>query len=426
MEQKFVRIESCRICGNQNLKTLLCLGNQTLTGVFPKSKTENITSGPLELVKCQQTDDGLSCGLVQLAHTYLKNEMYGENYGYRSGLNAFMTDHLTRKADIVKNTIPLFEGDIVLDIGSNDASFLKNFNEHLTLVGIDPTGMKFKEYYPAHIQLFPNFFTADIFKKNFPNRKVKVITSLAMFYDLDAPLEFMKDISEILSDDGIWVVEQSYLPSMLDANSYDTICHEHLEYYSLAQIKWMADKAGLKILDVEFNDINGGSFSVMLAKNESKLVENKDLIEKIVLEEKRRGMHTDTPIEDFQNRLLQSREDLLHFIHRAKNEGKIIMGYGASTKGNVLLQFCNITELLLPYIAEVNPHKFNSFTPNTLIPIIDEKQAKQMKPDYLLVLPWHLRKNILEKERAYLESGGAFVFPLPKIEVVDITNCKEE
>jgi hypothetical protein len=426
MEQKFVRIESCRICDNKNIKPLLHLGNQTLTGVFPKSKTEVITSGPLELVKCQESEDGLTCGLVQLAHTYLKSEMYGENYGYRSGLNKFMTDHLTNKANKIKKMISLKKGDIILDIGSNDASFLKNFDKNLTLIGIDPTGIKFKEYYPDYIKLFPNFFTSDIFKKNFPNKKTKVITSLAMFYDLDSPLEFVKDVREILANDGIWVVEQSYLPSMLDTNSYDTICHEHLEYYSLKQIKWMADRAGLKIIDVEFNDINGGSFSVILAKNESSLKENKSLVKKILDKEKKQEIHTNKPIEKFKNRLIKSRENLLHFINKVKNDNKKIMGYGASTKGNVLLQFCNITEILIPFIGEVNPHKFGSFTPNTLIPIIDEKEMKKMKPDYILVLPWHLRKNIVKKEIEYLKSHGTLVFPLPKLELVSIKNLKSK
>lgn len=424
MQPKFIRIESCRICGNKNLVSLLHLGNQTLTGVFPKSKTEIITSGPLELVKCQESEDGSTCGLVQLAHTYLKHEMYGENYGYRSGLNQFMIDHLASKAERIKKIIPLQSKDIIVDIGSNDATFLKNFEKSFILVGIDPTGTKFKEYYPEHVSMFPTFFNADVFKENFPGKKAKVITSLAMFYDLDAPLEFVKHIGEILADDGIWVVEQSYLPAMLEANSYDTICHEHLEYYALKQLKWMADKAGLKIVDVEFNDINGGSFSVMFAKEKSNFKENSGLIKKILEEENRKEIHTNKPIKDFQDRLIKSRVDLLNFINKVKSEGKTIMGYGASTKGNVLLQFCNITEILLPIIGEVNPNKFGSFTPNTLIPIIDEKEVKKMKPDYLLVLPWHLRKNILEKEIDYLKSGGTFVFPLPTLEMVDINKIK--
>ena len=237
MQSKFVAIKSCRICGNKNLISLLHLGNQTLTGVFPKNKTEEITSGPLELVKCSENADGSTCGLVQLAHTYLKNEMYGENYGYRSGLNKFMTDHLANKAKTIKKIISLKQRDIIVDIGSNDATFLKNFSPSLTLVGIDPTGYKFKEYYTDKIKLIPNFFDAKIFKKSFPGQKAKLITAIAMFYDLDSPMDFLRDANEILADNGIIMLEQSYLPTMLHVNSYDTICHEHLEYYCLKQIK---------------------------------------------------------------------------------------------------------------------------------------------------------------------------------------------
>lgn len=425
MEPKFVKIESCRICGNKNLASLLHLGNQTLTGVFPKSKTDEITNGPLELLKCQEADDDSACGLVQLAHTYLKNEMYGENYGYRSSLNKFMIDHLADKAKQIKEKISLRTGDIILDIGSNDGTFLKNFDKNLTRVGIDPTGLKFKEYYDDKAILLPYFFDAAIFKKHFPGKKARVITAIAMFYDLDAPLKFVRDVSEILADDGIWLVEQSYLPTMLEMNSYDTVCHEHLEYYSLKQIKWMADRADLKIIDVELNNVNGGSFSVTLAKKNSALAENTSLVDKILKEEEVSGMNTNKPIEDFQSRLIKSREDLLHFLNKATAEGKKVMGYGASTKGNVLLQFCNITEMLLPYIGEVNEHKFGCFTPNTLIPIIPEEEVKKMKPDYLLVLPWHLRKNIIQKEQEYLKNGGILVFPLPELELVDINSITQ-
>lgn len=416
MSSELIRIKSCRVCGNKNLVSLLNLGDQTLTGVFPKNRNETITSGPLELVKCNESDDDSTCGLVQLAHTYPKDEMYGSDYGYRSSLNKLMLKHLQDKAEHIKRIIELNPGDIVVDIGSNDASFLKNFNKDLTLVGVDPTG--FKEYYPDHISLLPHFFNANIIRKNFSNKKAKLVTSIAMFYDLDRPVDFAKDIFDILSSDGVWVTEQSYLPTMIEMNSYDTICHEHLEYYCLRQIKWIADRVGFKIIDIEFNNINGGSFSVTLAKKDSNFKENKKLIERILEKEVQDGMHTEEPIKNLQDRLVKSREDLLVFLNKVKNQGKVIMGYGASTKGNVLLQFCNITPEHLPYIGEVNESKFGSFTPNTLIPIINEKDVKKMKPDYLLVLPWHFRDVIIEKEQDYLKSGGILVFPLPKLELV--------
>ncbi|HEY4505694.1 MAG TPA: class I SAM-dependent methyltransferase [Candidatus Paceibacterota bacterium] len=416
MHAEASRITSCRICGNKNLVSLLNLGDQALTGVFPKNKDEVITFGPLELVKCQEDKNNSTCGLVQLAHTYPKEEMYNNHYGYRSGLNKLMLDHLGDKAEKIKKIIELNPGDIVVDIGSNDSSFLKNFDSSLTLVGIDPTG--FKEYYPDHISLLPHFFNADLIKKDFADKKVKLVTSIAMFYDLDRPLDFVKDIYDILAPDGVWVTEQSYLPAMLEANSFDTICHEHLEYYCLKQIKWVADKVGLKIVGVEFNDINGGSFSVMMAKKNSSLKEDIKLSEEILNKEYENEMSTNKPVQDLNDRLAKMKDDLLVFLKGVKSKGKMIMGYGASTKGNVLLQFCGITSDLLPFIGEVNPSKFGSFTPGTFISIIDEKEVKRMKPDYLLVLPWHFRKIILEKEKEYMKGGGVLVFPLPTLELV--------
>lgn len=412
------RIKSCRVCGNKKLVSILNLGNQTLTGVFSKNQKDKITSGPLELVKCKESKNGSTCGLVQLAHTYPKDEMYNKNYGYRSSLDKSMLKHLSSKADKIKKTVTLKRGDIVLDIGSNDASFLKNFHKSFTLVGIDPTG--FKQYYPDHISLLPYFFDAEIFRKNFPGKTAKVITSISMFYDLDAPLEFVKNIKEILSDDGIWVTEQSYLPTMLRMNSFDTICHEHLEYYSLKQIKWIADKVGLKILDVEFNSINGGSFSVALAKKGSRLKENKKIVNKILTEEFKNGMSKERPVKELGKRLKKIRNDLLDFLTQKKKDGEKVFGYGASTKGNVLLQYCNIGTTLLPMIGDLNKSKTGAFTPGTHIPITSHENVKKMHPNYLLVLPWHFRKSIIEREKKYLKSGGILVFPLPKLELVDI------
>ncbi len=239
-----------------------------------------------------------------------------------------------------------------------------------------------------------------------------------MFYDLDSPLEFIKQIMAILDDNGIWISEQSYLPAMLKANSYDTICHEHLEYYALKQIDWILKKCGLKIIDLDFNDTNGGSFRVTAAKVQSTYSECTEKIKKHLNDESRLGLDTMKPFEDFREKIEKHRIDLVSLLNKIKSQGKKVIGYGASTKGNVLLQYCGITEKELPYIAEVNEDKFGKFTPRTLIPIISEKEARNMKPDYLLVLPWHFKDNFIKKEAEYLKKGGKLIFPLPKIEVI--------
>ena len=301
-------ITRCRICGNEKLISIVNLGSQYLTGVFPKSKNEKHAIGPLELLKCHSDGNDNVCGLVQLGQSYNLNEMYGANYGYRSGLNLSMVEHLHGKVDRILDIVSLLEGDLVVDIGSNDSTLLQAYPQNrYQLVGIDPTGTKFREYYPKHITLLPEFFSAKAVKKAFANKKAKIITSISMFYDIEA-LEFMREVYDVLDDNGVWVFEQSYMPTMLSMNAYDTICHEHLEYYRLKQIKYMADVVGFKIIDIEFNQINGGSFSVMVAKEKSQYRENTTKIANIIISESRKGLDSLKPYVAFKRRIYKHRD----------------------------------------------------------------------------------------------------------------------
>ena len=414
----YEEIKKCRICGNTHLDSIIDLGKQALTGVFPKSEEINVPIKPLVLVKCNDSNNNC-CGLVQLKHNMDAEEMYGENYGYRSGLNKSMVEHLKNKVSKILKIAKLSDNDLIIDIGSNDSTLLQSYPKNLTLVGIDPTGVKFKKYYPDYISLIPDFFSEKVVKEKYGNKKAKIITSIAMFYDLEDPISFMKQIFNVLDDDGIWIFEQSYMPTMLEKTSYDTICHEHLEYYGFKQIKWMTDNVGLKIVDVEFNDINGGSFSLMVAKKESTHKENIELINKILKEEEDKKLSTLEPYKEFEKNTYKHKEELVELLDKLNKEGKKVFGYGASTKGNVILQFCNIKKNKIPFIAEVNPDKFGSFTPATNIPIISEEESKKINPDYFVVLPWHFRENIIQREQEYLKNGGKLIFPLPKIEIVE-------
>jgi len=228
----------------------------------------------------------------------------------------------------------------------------------------------------------------------------------------------MREINGILEDNGIWVFEQSYMPAMLEQNAYDTICHEHIEYYGLKQIKWMTDLVGLKIVKIERNSINGGSFTIVVAKINSSYTEASELVASILAEEKHAGLNTFAPFLEFRNNIFRHRDELVSLIHNIRENGQSIFGYGASTKGNVILQFCNITARDVPYIAEVNRDKFGCVTPGSLIPIISEAEAHAAKPDYFMVLPWHFRENILVREASFLRNGGKLLFPLPRLEVV--------
>lgn len=408
------KTKGCRICGCTNLVEILHLGEQALTGVFPKSKTQEVPVGPLQLVKCA---DG--CGLVQLNHSFPADQMYGDNYGYRSGLNASMVKHLQSRVAAARARVELKAGDIVLDIGSNDGTTLKAYGDQgLKLIGMDPSGLKFQEYYPDFVNLIPDFFNAEAFSKRFGLEKAKIVSSIAMFYDLDDPTSFMEQVHQCLDAEGIWVFEQSYLPLMIERNAYDTVCHEHVSYYGLRQIKWMADRVGFKILDVELNDINGGSFCVTVAKSESKHQANDRVVQELLDREEADGYNSWEVYDAFRERVFQHRDALKSLLWHLKASGKDICGYGASTKGNVVLQFCNVTTKQMRGIAEVNQEKFGSYTPSNYIPISSEADIKAGNPDYMVVLPWHFRENILKREQGYLASGGNLIFPLPELEIV--------
>ena len=409
----YTRTGKCRICGNTSLTGTLDLGVQALTGTFPRDRDAAITSGPLRLVKCTGGDD--ACGLLQLEHSYDLREMYGENYGYRSALNVSMVKHLHGKVRRILESVALKDGDLIVDIGSNDSTTLQAYpSRGPILVGVDPTGVKFAEHYPPHIHLIPDFFSARALLERFPGKKAKVVTSFSMFYDLEDPVAFMREVHEILADDGVWVFEQSYMPTMLETNSYDTVCHEHLEYYGLKQIKWMADRVGFTISDVELNDINGGSFSVVVRKA-GRDREPGAAVRRLLGEEKQKGLDSLEPYSVFAARAAASRSELLDFLRGARAQGKTVAGLGASTKGNVILQYCGLTEKDVVAIGEVNSDKFGCYTPGTRIPIVSEDDLLKRRPDYLLVLPWHFRR-FFEASKKF--SSVRLVVPLPRLEFI--------
>jgi NDP-4-keto-2,6-dideoxyhexose 3-C-methyltransferase len=403
----------CRICGNDRLEHVVDLGQQFLTGVFPKTKEHAyLTCGPLQLVKCD--GDG-ACGLLQLAHSYDLAEMYGENYGYRSGLNRHMVEHLRGKIEAICSTITLRAGDLVIDIGANDGTSLGFYPDDVLRVGVDPSGAKFQHHYKPHVRLIPDFFSAPLVAQHFPGQKAKIVTSFSMLYDLESPLAFARDIAAVLDPEGIWVFEQSYMPLMLQQVAFDTICHEHLEYYGLHQIEWVLKHAGLKLIDVTFNDINGGSFSVTAAPVAAKHQANETQIAGILQRETEASLHALAPYVQFSVDIRRVCDALIEFVRHARSKGKRVAALGASTKGNVLLQYCGFTDNDIAVIGEVNPDKFGAFTPGTKIPIAPEHEVLAQNYDYLLVLPWHFRSFFLSNPAF---KGQHLLFPLPQLEVV--------
>ena len=403
-----MKLRYCRSCKSKKLYKVYSFGKQALTGIFLPKKNSLITKGNLTMVICK------NCKLLQLNENFDADEMYGENYGYMSSLNQSMISHLKLKAINLNKRIGLNSGSNVLDIGSNDGTFLSFFNKRFKLFGCDPTIKKFGHLYRKDINKLPFFFSSTYFR----NKKFDLITSISMFYDLPDPLNFAKQIESILSDRGIWHIELSYMPMMIKNRSYDTICHEHLEYYSLKSLKFLLDAANLKIINLSFNQINGGSIELDISKKKSKLKECSNLIRWTLKSEKLNKYNEINRQKKFFEECKNHKILLKQLLITLKKQKKKVFGYGASTKGNVILQYCKINSKLLSNIAEVNKFKFNKYTPGTNIKIISEKEAKLKNPDYFLVLPWHFKDYIIKRERKFLKKGGKLIFPLPEIEII--------
>ena len=345
-------------------------------------------------------------------------KLYGDNYGYRSGLNSSMVYHLNNIVNTIEKKIKLKSNDIVLDIGSNDGTLLKCYkNKNIIKIGIDPTIKKFSKYYPKKIVKIPEFFSAENVKKIIGDKKIKVITSIAMFYDLPDPQKFVNDISNMLDDNGVWIAEQSYMPLMIKNNSYDTIMQEHLEYYSIKQFKWLCEKSKLNIVKIEFNETNGGSFRIYAKKANGLKKLNLKEVNKIYYEEIKKKYNNFVFVKNFKNKILRHKKKFLKLIKKINRKNKLIYGYGASTKGNIVLQYCKIDNKIIKKIADVNDYKHGRITPGSKIEIISEEQARNEKPDFFVVFPWHFKKNFIKREKNYIKSGGKLIFPFPKPEI---------
>lgn len=400
----------CRICKNINTVDVINIGEQSITSRFPILGDFSIPKTPINLCLC--TD----CGLLQLRQTTETSQLYEHDYGYMSGISNTMRSHLQQYQAEILSKITLNKGDVILDIGSNDSTFLQFFQETYHRIGIDPTGKQFEKYY-KNIDLITDYFTKNTFMSNYGKVKCKIISSISMFYDLQDPVQFAKDIYDILDDDGIWTCEQSYLLTMLRKNSFDTICHEHLEYYALHQIYKIAEMANFKIIDVSFNNCNGGSFRIYFSKKSSDCyTECTERIQYILQEEIDSKINDPNTYINFMKNCDDEMDKLRNLISDINNNGEKIWIYGASTKGNCLLQYAKINNDQIQYAVERNPQKIGKMTA-TGIEIISEETMRQQRPEYLLVLPWHFRDEIIERERDYLNDGGKIVFPLPILEI---------
>ena len=407
-----MKITNCRNCKSKYFSKLFTLGKMCFTGKFPKNLTTNIPKVVISLIMCK------SCKLVQLDRNFNPKYLYDTNYGYRTGINATMTQHVKGVVKESIKIVKLKKKDSVLDIASNDGTLLNFYKKNIFRVGIDPLIKKYKNQYKNINFGIQEFFSYKAIQKKKINKKFKIITALSMFYDLPNPNKFLEDVKKVLDKEGIFVLEHADLLSIIKNCQFDTICHEHLEYYSTKVIVELMNKNELRVFNLKASTINGGSMRYYVCHKDSKYKNNYRKIDKILKKEIKFKLDKPDTFNDFFKLINVQKKKLLKLINKIIKKKEIIHGYGASTKGNVLLQYFGISSNKIKYIADRNPQKVNLYTPGTKIKIVSESFSRMCKPNYYLVLPWHFKKEIILREKRAIKDGSRFIFPLPKMKVV--------
>ena len=405
-----MKIKKCRSCNKSKIKKLFSLGNLCFTGKFPAANQE-IKKEPIDLVICN------NCELVQLGHNFDLKYLYGPDYGYRTGINKTMLDHVRGVVKTLTKKTRLKKNELVLDIASNDGSLLNFYDKKIITFGIDPILNKYIEEYKNINYKISDFFS----QKNITSKtkkKFKIITALSVFYDAINPNKFIKDAKSLLSKDGIFLLEFADLASIIENKMFDTICHEHLEYYSSKVIINLCKRNGLRVFDIKKNDINGSSKQYFICHIQSKYKNNQNVINKTLNSEKKLRLSEPQTFKLFIKSINNSKKKLVNFLKKMKKLGKTVHGYGASTKGNVLLQYYKIDNQMIDCIAERNKNKYNLHTPGTNIKIKSEILSRFDNPDFYLVLPWHFKKEILVREKNIRKKGTKFIFPLPNLKII--------
>lgn len=407
-------IKSCRVCGSARLINILSLGDLYLVGFIDKERTA--PKAPLTLSLCED------CKLVQLRHTTNPQLLYGNFYGYRSGINKTMRNELASIAKSAEQIVKLKKRDIVVDIGCNDGTELQSFKtKDIIRVGFDPStnvayyaDMNLKQFGQKNYKIFYNFFNKEDFQRAYPDRKAKIITAIAMFYDIDDPNKFLDDVRQILDRDGVFIIQQNYLVGMLEQCAFDNIVHEHLEYYSLTSLTSLLKRHNMEVIDVMTNDINGGSFRTYIKHKGSSLSVRggKDRVEKMLKKEKKMGLLNKRVYQSFGRRVLGNGQLLNRFLKRKLEKGETIILYGASTRVNTLLQAYGLDCRIIKAAAERNRDKWGKKTLGTNIPIISEKEARKQATIFFIG-PWFFKDEFLDRESEFLTKGGRMLFPLP-------------
>lgn len=412
----YKRIDSCRLCGGTTLTDVLSLGKQFLASSFVPTNTGNSLATerfPLTWTLCDRARNPAGCGLLQLRETVDRDLMYRE-YFYRSATNPMMRDALKEIADEVETRVALSPGDAVLDIGCNDGTMLTFFPASVRRFGIDPA-----KNIPAlpgidpDIRIRTDYFSREAARAvSGSDEPFKAITSIAMFYDLDDPHAFVRDVKAVLHPEGVWCIQLSYLRDVIQNMNFFDICHEHLLYYSLGTLKILLARHGLDIVDASTNPVNGGSLRVFV-RHAGQGYAVFPAVQAILEEERAMGLDRPETFHAFGQKITDLKNSIVGFLQKEKERGGTVVGLGASTKGNVLLQYFGIGKDLVPYLCDRNPEKTGLYTLGTDIEVISEERMRAMRPTCLLVLIWFFRDELLRRERAYLDQGGTMLFPMP-------------
>jgi hypothetical protein len=409
--------ETCRVCGSDKLIPILSLGEQYVTN-FVEDPKSDYPRGPLELVLCSVKDGG--CGLLQLKHTIERDVLY-RKYWYRSGISSIMVKALADITSAAKKIVNLSSGDLVVDIGANDGTLLRQYEvTGLMTVGFEPSNL-WNLATEGNSKIINDYFNYGSFQRELGNKKAKVITSIAMFYDLEDPNTFVEDIRKCLDENGVWIIQMNYLGLMVENNTFDNISHEHLEYYSLLSLSNLLERHNLQAFDVELNDVNGGSFRIYVKHRGSNITGfpgHEERLKKQEAYEEKMGFDNKKVCDQFAKRIEKSKNDLLVFLNQEKKSGKNIFIYGASTRGLVVLQYFGIDNKLISGAADMNPDKWGKYIVGTGIPIMSVEEYRKKKPDYLLVLPYHFIDEIREQEAVFLKNGGKMMVAMPDFKVI--------
>ncbi len=412
-------VERCRVCGNTDLVPCTDIGEQYLSSVFPTDLNyrKDAIKYPLDLVLCRKKDDGTTCGLVQLGHRLDLTAMY-DAYPYTSSTNSSMARILEDVAESGRAQNNLASGDVILDIGGNDGTLLSFFkNDPYTLINIDPAQNVASLLNTPNYTSVRDFFNAAAFQK-VSNKKAKLIFSIAMFYHLDDPAKLARDAAACLDDEGVWIIQMAYLPAMIRTNMYDNIVHEHAGYYATNHMVWLMQELGLEVFDVLENDVYGGSFRVFVKKKGCAKFPQTERLRANLQKEVEEGLYELATYEKFMQRIEKTRADLQALCKKIKAEGKSIWVYGASTKGNTILQYCGIGKNEITAAADSNPFKHGKYIIGSDIPIKDEAEMRAAKPDYLLSLPYSFTEAFAKREADLLKQGTKFIIPLPEVKVI--------